>query len=49
MTNSPDQFRLTPEAKQNLVDFFIVLQEIKQEKELEERLSNYSLTHLKNE
>ncbi len=45
MTDFPqDNFVLTPEAKQNLVEFFKVLWEIKKEKQLEERLSNYSIT-----
>jgi len=49
MINNQNDFHLDPEAKQNLVAFFKVLREIEQEKELEKRLSKYSLTHSTNE
>lgn len=49
MTKLPISAHLSPEAKQNLVDFFNVLREIEQEKELSKRLSSYSLTHSKHE
>ena len=37
---------LSPGAKKNLVDFFNVLREIGQEKELKDRLSAYSSSQL---
>jgi len=48
MTNSSN-LHLTPEAKQNLVDFFVLLQDIEKEIELEKRSSNYSLNHKQHE
>lgn len=47
MTNS-SILHLTPEAKQNLVDFFVLLQDIEKELELEKRLSADSLTQSQN-
>jgi hypothetical protein len=51
MTNHNDQQRheLTPQGLQNLVGFFLLLEEIEQSVELEKRMSSYSLLSQKNE